>query len=1375
MLIGSGDATFRAFDEAIALRRKAGDLVGVVRASILRASARARIDPGRAIEELRALDEEHRAAIPAAHRGRILAGLGAALSETDRKEEEAGVWAEAIPLLETGDDRASLVFAKSLLARLRLRQGRTDEAKRILDSIGDLDPALDVGVRATASISIGIARLESGDPRGALDALRWVAGLWAFRASTVADQEAGRRGFRAERATGFLLACAMALPAGERAAEAFAAVESGRSIALAGALLQRDALLAARVPAEVRTAERASREEIRRALETLGSAAAGRGSAGSPALAEARSGLARAYARRTEAIARLGREVRATVEALSPVQIELATLRTALGADDAYLAWHVACGARSNRLVGLAVTRADAVAVDLGEAAPLLEKAAGWADLLSAPGSNETALATALYDALVRPLEPALGPARRWLVCPTGGMSLVPIAALRRTDGESARRVVERVEVVYVPSATVFARLKDSTRPRDGVGIVGVADPAPGPGGKALPASREEIDAILALHPATRRTRLVGDEATEAALRAALEHPGTRLAAVQIATHGVFDEARPRLSGLVLAKGERLLFDDVASWRVDADLVVLSGCDTAKGPMREGEGVLGFARAFFLAGCAAGRRLVVERGGRVHGLLHDGVPREDGEGRPGPGRGAARGPGGTGRGHGRGVAPEHVGRVPALGPPGLKSRETRGQLVGGTRVEGRSRSSSGPEVPMRLARPFALVVLALTSIPLPGCGGGGGGGGAPSQFPVGVTPQDLVAVGFVDATLLLPRLSLADVKGRGEVLVEDLVIADGGAIDDLVWSPDHARLAVLAQPDGVLDAILYVVEPLTGTVTPVSGPQPAGSYVERLDWSPDSSRLAFVRNGASVDTLSVVRPDGSGLVEVSGAIVAGGNVLDFAWSPDSSRIVFRADADVDDKDELYVVHRDGSGRVKVSGAIVAGGFLHDFRWSPDSSRLALSGGLDTNGATELFTVLADGAGGRARVHPSLPAGRDVRWFEWAPDASRLAYVADQTTDEIFELFSSLPDGTGNVPLSGTIVSGGDVEWDLFWAPDSTRVAFVADRLTDEVRELFTVPGVGGTAPIRVSGTLIADGDVGRILLRRGRDPLVTRLDAHRLRRRPGGGRRGAPLRDPRHHVGGDPRHADAGRARGDEPDPLGAGLHGTGLLLLPRGGDGDPGFRARRPLVPPRPDGQRSPVAQVRPALVRRRSSRVRSRRGRHARPYRPFLRPRDAIGGDRLHAQRAGVRLPPDRVAGRSGPRPGALLLPRERQHVPVGVGVVGDGLAPHARRGRREEARPRALEAPTRLREVVHAEVDLRGGELSWRDRHRRAPGVEPEAPPLVEPEPHATGPRHLDVDGDVRLDRPAEGRRVERLRSRDVLDGQDQQHRGRRHPPN
>ncbi|HEY9422869.1 MAG TPA: CHAT domain-containing protein, partial [Thermoanaerobaculia bacterium] len=79
---------------------------------------------------------------------------------------------------------------------------------------------------------------------------------------------------------------------------------------------------------------------------------------------------------------------------------------------------------------------------------------------------------------------------------------------------------------------------------------------------------------------------------------------------VHFATHGVIDAERPALSGLALSmvdeKGNSregfLHLHDIYNLRLDADLVVLSGCRTALGREVRGEGLIGLARGFQYAG-----------------------------------------------------------------------------------------------------------------------------------------------------------------------------------------------------------------------------------------------------------------------------------------------------------------------------------------------------------------------------------------------------------------------------------------------------------------------------------------------------------------------------------------------------------------------------------------------------------------------------------------------------------------------------------------------------------------------------------------------------------------------------------------------------
>jgi CHAT domain-containing protein len=93
---------------------------------------------------------------------------------------------------------------------------------------------------------------------------------------------------------------------------------------------------------------------------------------------------------------------------------------------------------------------------------------------------------------------------------------------------------------------------------------------------------------------------LTREHANAAELTEALAGP--RLRALHLACHGHVDDQRPRLSGLVLADGEMLTLDDVARLDIDADLVVLSACESGRGRLVTGEGILGLVRACMAAG-----------------------------------------------------------------------------------------------------------------------------------------------------------------------------------------------------------------------------------------------------------------------------------------------------------------------------------------------------------------------------------------------------------------------------------------------------------------------------------------------------------------------------------------------------------------------------------------------------------------------------------------------------------------------------------------------------------------------------------------------------------------------------------------------------
>ncbi|MDB6043353.1 MAG: hypothetical protein JWM63_1904 [Gammaproteobacteria bacterium] len=128
-----------------------------------------------------------------------------------------------------------------------------------------------------------------------------------------------------------------------------------------------------------------------------------------------------------------------------------------------------------------------------------------------------------------------------------------------------------------------------------------------------LPGTRAEVAEIGKLaresRPASRIETLIGCAAVPSALRKAANIDVDLL---HIATHARIDAQRPRLSALALSpeagtEGSASAFGllDILGLKLNARLVVLSACETSRGRLLPGEGVLGPAQAFLQAGSAA--------------------------------------------------------------------------------------------------------------------------------------------------------------------------------------------------------------------------------------------------------------------------------------------------------------------------------------------------------------------------------------------------------------------------------------------------------------------------------------------------------------------------------------------------------------------------------------------------------------------------------------------------------------------------------------------------------------------------------------------------------------------------------------------------
>jgi CHAT domain-containing protein len=150
--------------------------------------------------------------------------------------------------------------------------------------------------------------------------------------------------------------------------------------------------------------------------------------------------------------------------------------------------------------------------------------------------------------------------------------------------------------------------------------IAEVLDPTRGERLTPLPGTGREVRAAVGLLPGEQTTLLLGKEATESALQKLAQSGQLKTCRyIHLATHGKANPDVAMSSALYLAaEPERpasadpeaqLDFDGritaeqiVRTWELDADLVVLSACESGLGRYAGGEGYLGFAQALFVKG-----------------------------------------------------------------------------------------------------------------------------------------------------------------------------------------------------------------------------------------------------------------------------------------------------------------------------------------------------------------------------------------------------------------------------------------------------------------------------------------------------------------------------------------------------------------------------------------------------------------------------------------------------------------------------------------------------------------------------------------------------------------------------------------------------
>jgi CHAT domain-containing protein/tetratricopeptide (TPR) repeat protein len=550
-------------------------------------------------------------------------------------------WRASEQFRESGD-RHGLAGALELQAAASLGQGDVEGARRAADESLELRRAIADGPGQAMSLyQLGRVDARRGDPRSALARLQEARDLIESARTRIASPDLRSTWLANVRAiheahVDALMDLHRRDPGAGWDEKAFEASEASRARSLLDLLAEPRAVIRAGVDPDLHARERSLRARMGARLEAELRPQAGP----NPDASAGREELAREI----QALSVEYEEVRGRLRAASPRYAALAQpeplslhrirsevldpgtvlLEYSLGAERSYL-W----------VVGRDVFQAHELP-GRGEIEAEVRRARAATSRPHGVRREHDRTLAALSRMLLGPARAELA-GRRLVVVADGALHHVPFGAL---DDGRGRPLVAAHEVVNAPSASVVALLRTmaESRPRPERTIAVLADPvfdqadarvrASGTAartsdpelervtrdlgfeGGRLPRlvfTRREARSIVALAPRGSRRLALDFQAS----RASVEAPDLKeYRYLHFATHGLFNDVRPEMSGLILSLVDRdgrdrpglLTAPDVFNLELAADLVVLSGCRTALGKEVRGEGLVGLTRAFMYAG-----------------------------------------------------------------------------------------------------------------------------------------------------------------------------------------------------------------------------------------------------------------------------------------------------------------------------------------------------------------------------------------------------------------------------------------------------------------------------------------------------------------------------------------------------------------------------------------------------------------------------------------------------------------------------------------------------------------------------------------------------------------------------------------------------
>jgi CHAT domain-containing protein/Tfp pilus assembly protein PilF/ketosteroid isomerase-like protein len=229
-----------------------------------------------------------------------------------------------------------------------------------------------------------------------------------------------------------------------------------------------------------------------------------------------------------------------------------------------------------------------------------------------------------LYNLLIKPAEEELRSVRKLCIVPDGALWNVPFQALHQ--GERGY-LLEQYALFYAPSLSVLREMEKrentlrSAHRRLTARLLALGNPTLNGETAAkvrfarrdeplspLPDAEKEVNSLGRLYGAGGSKVLIGAQVREVVVKA----EAGKYEVLHFATHATLDDRNPLYSRIILSRAEDDLQEDglLEAWEImkldlNATLAVLSACQTARGRVAAGEGIIGISWALFVAGCPA--------------------------------------------------------------------------------------------------------------------------------------------------------------------------------------------------------------------------------------------------------------------------------------------------------------------------------------------------------------------------------------------------------------------------------------------------------------------------------------------------------------------------------------------------------------------------------------------------------------------------------------------------------------------------------------------------------------------------------------------------------------------------------------------------